>query len=158
VPPVLFERDSNLARSCAAVNAEPKKPSGDMSLLRGVSARNPQAPLPARADAALLQFTAFVPQDDGALPLVVGALRPRARIIAAGLEWAPAPLRLLDLPVAPAALHSATVLDGPDGATPPGAGWRGRSAIGKSNRGSAAPPASRAGRSRATPATLNTAA
>lgn len=72
------------------------------------------APLPGRGDAALLHFTHDILQDDAALRRIVGALRPGARIVAAGLKWAPAPLRLLNLLVAPAALHSVTSFDGLD--------------------------------------------
>jgi precorrin-6B methylase 2 len=70
------------------------------------------APLHGRADAALFHFTHDVLQDEAALDHLLAHLKPGARVVAAGLQWAPAWCVPLNLFVLGAALYSVTCLGG----------------------------------------------
>ena len=56
---------------------------------RLVARRRRSAPLQGQADAALFHFTHDVLRDAAALDHVLAHLRPGARVVAAGLQWAP---------------------------------------------------------------------
>ncbi|MGH7948118.1 MAG: class I SAM-dependent methyltransferase [Candidatus Binataceae bacterium] len=64
------------------------------------------------ADAALFHFTHDIQQSERALSNVLRHLKPRARVVAAGLKWAPSWAIPVNLMVWYAALRSVTVLDG----------------------------------------------
>ena len=64
------------------------------------------------ADAALFHFTHDVLRRPEAVAHVLRHLRPGARVVAAGLQWAPPWLPLVNLLVLPAALHSVSSLEG----------------------------------------------
>lgn len=66
------------------------------------------------ADAALFFFTHDVLQSEAALDRALAALKPGARIVAAGLAWAPPWLPLSNLFVLGAAMHSVIRMDGLD--------------------------------------------
>ena len=71
-----------------------------------------EAKVGATADAALFHFTHDILRTPDALENVFDHLRPGARVVAAGLKWAPSlPANLL---VLPAALRSVTSLEGLD--------------------------------------------
>lgn len=78
--------------------------------LIGAPAEN--ADLHGRADAALFHFTHDVLREPRALDNVLRHLRPGARVVAAGLQWAPAWAWPVNCFVALAALYSVTSLDG----------------------------------------------
>ena len=65
-----------------------------------------QAPLEGWADAALFHFTHDILQDPQALARVLGHLRPGARVVATGLQWAPAWAWMANLWVWSAAWYS----------------------------------------------------
>jgi len=70
------------------------------------------AALTTRADAALFHFTHDILRRRDAVEHIVGHLKPGARIVASGLQWARGRARLANLLVLPAALHSVTSLEG----------------------------------------------
>lgn len=72
------------------------------------------APLPGRADAALLHFTHDILRSPAALTAIVAHLRPGARVVASGLKWAPWWAGPVNLFVWSAALHSVGSLEGLD--------------------------------------------
>lgn len=72
------------------------------------------ARLEGRADAALFHFTHDILQSDGALQNVLAHLKPGARVVALGLQWAPPWLVPANLFVLGAALHSVSSLAGLD--------------------------------------------
>lgn len=71
-----------------------------------------EAPVRGRADAALFHFTHDILRDDDALDHVFAHLRPGARVVATGLQWAPPWLWPTNAFVLAAALHSVTSLEG----------------------------------------------
>ncbi len=77
-----------------------------------VSASVEEADIPLAADAALFHFTHDIMRTPKALANVVGHLRPDARIVAAGLKWAPVRAMPLNLFVWNAALRSTSTLEG----------------------------------------------
>lgn len=70
------------------------------------------AALTGRADAALFHFTHDILRRREAVGHVVRHLKPGARIVASGLQWARGWARAANLLVLPAALHSVTSLEG----------------------------------------------
>lgn len=70
------------------------------------------APIAVNADAALFHFTHDIQQSGPALANVFRHLNPGARVVAAGLKWAPNWAIPVNLMVWYAALRSVTVLDG----------------------------------------------
>jgi SAM-dependent methyltransferase len=70
------------------------------------------APLRSPADAALFHFTHDVLQDPACLDHVLAHLRPGARVVAAGLQWAPAWCVPVNMFVLGAAMYSVTCLAG----------------------------------------------
>jgi len=64
------------------------------------------------ADAALFHFTHDILRDRPALAHVLASLRPGARVVASGLQWAGVWAWPLNLLVLPAALRSVTSLEG----------------------------------------------
>jgi SAM-dependent methyltransferase len=70
------------------------------------------APLHGRADAALFHFTHDVLRDPVSLDHVLAHLRPGARVVASGLQWAPPWMPATNLFVFGAALYSVTCLSG----------------------------------------------
>jgi ubiquinone/menaquinone biosynthesis C-methylase UbiE len=77
-----------------------------------ISAAVEEAVLPPAADAALFHFTHDIMRTPEALANVVGHLKPGARIVAAGLKWAPARTMPLNLLVWNAAMRSTSTLEG----------------------------------------------
>ncbi len=77
-----------------------------------VAASVEEAAIPFAADAALFHFTHDIMRTPGALANVVSHLRPGARIVAAGLKWAPARTMPLNILVWNAALRSTSTLEG----------------------------------------------
>lgn len=77
-----------------------------------VCAAGDAAQLPAAADAALFMFTHDLVRDERALENLIGQLKPGARVVAAGLQWAPWWAWPANLFVWPAALYSVTSLEG----------------------------------------------
>jgi SAM-dependent methyltransferase len=71
-----------------------------------------QAPLQGHADAALFHFTHDVVREPASLDHVLAHLKPGARVVAAGLQWAPSWMVPANLFVLGAALYSTTTLDG----------------------------------------------
>ncbi|HEY1395888.1 class I SAM-dependent methyltransferase [Roseateles sp.] len=67
-----------------------------------------------RADAAIFFFTHDVLQSDEGLRRAFAALKPGARIVAAGLAWAPPWMPMSNLFVLGAAMHSIVRMDGLD--------------------------------------------
>jgi len=70
------------------------------------------ASIPVIADAAIFHFTHDIVRRDDALTNVMEHLKPGARVISAGLKWAPPWAVLTNLFVLPAALHSVTSFEG----------------------------------------------
>jgi SAM-dependent methyltransferase len=70
------------------------------------------APIPGRADAALFHFTHDVLRDADSLDHVTAHLKPGARVVACGLQWAPPWMVPTNLFVWGAALYSVTCLSG----------------------------------------------
>lgn len=70
------------------------------------------ARLPEAADAVLFHFTHDVMRDAAALAHVLGQLKPGARVVACGLQWAGLWAWPINLMVLPAALRSVTSLEG----------------------------------------------
>jgi ubiquinone/menaquinone biosynthesis C-methylase UbiE len=70
------------------------------------------AEIPVAADAALFHFTHDIMRTPGAVANVVRHLKPGARIVAAGLKWAPARTMPLNLFVWNAAMRSTSTLEG----------------------------------------------
>jgi demethylmenaquinone methyltransferase/2-methoxy-6-polyprenyl-1,4-benzoquinol methylase len=70
------------------------------------------APLPLQADAALFHFTHDILRDGDALAHVMQHLKPGARVVATGLQWAPPWMWTTNGFVLLAALHSVTALEG----------------------------------------------
>jgi SAM-dependent methyltransferase len=77
-----------------------------------VSASVEDAEIPLAADAALFHFTHDIMRTPGALANVRRHLNPGARVVAAGLKWAPMRAMPLNLLVWGAALRSTTTLEG----------------------------------------------
>ena len=77
-----------------------------------ISASVEDAEIPIAADAALLHFTHDIMRTPGALANVRRHLKPGARVVAAGLKWAPIRAMPLNLLVWGAALRSTTTLEG----------------------------------------------
>ena len=92
------------ARSRAAEN--------DWNNVTFVNASVEDAAIPMQADAALFHFTHDIMRTPAALANVVRHLKPGARIVAAGLKWAPARAMPLNLFVWNAALRSTSTLEG----------------------------------------------
>lgn len=82
---------------------------GGIELLEATAAA---APLHGRADAALFHFTHDVLRDADALDHVLAHLKPGARVVASGLQWAPPWMPATNLFVFGAALYSVTCLSG----------------------------------------------
>jgi SAM-dependent methyltransferase len=72
------------------------------------------ARLPGRADAAIFHFTHDVLQRPDAVAHVIAHLRPEARVVATGLQWAPRWAPAVNAAVWVAAQRSITTLDGLD--------------------------------------------
>jgi ubiquinone/menaquinone biosynthesis C-methylase UbiE len=70
------------------------------------------AAIPIAADAALFHFTHDIMRTPRALANIAGHLKPGARIVAAGLKWAPVRTMPLNLFVWNAALRSTSTLEG----------------------------------------------
>lgn len=70
------------------------------------------APIAARADAALFHFTHDILREDAALRNVLAHLKPGARVVATGLQWAPPWMWPANGFVMAAALYSVTSLEG----------------------------------------------
>jgi len=70
------------------------------------------AEIPGRADAALFHFTHDILQRSEAIAQVMRHLKPGARVVASGLQWARGWSAAANLFVLPAALRSVTSLDG----------------------------------------------
>jgi SAM-dependent methyltransferase len=77
-----------------------------------ISSSVEEATIPLAADAALFHFTHDIMRTPNALANVVSHLRPGARIVAAGLKWAPVRAMPLNLLVWNAALRSTSTLEG----------------------------------------------
>ena len=74
--------------------------------------RRPTARIAARADAALFHFTHDILREDAAIDNVLAHLKPGARVVATGLQWAPPWMWPANGFVMAAALYSVTSLDG----------------------------------------------
>jgi ubiquinone/menaquinone biosynthesis C-methylase UbiE len=77
-----------------------------------VSASVEDAAIPFAADAALFHFTHDIMRTPKAVANVVSHLKPGARVVAAGLKWAPVRTMPLNLFVWNAALRSTSTLEG----------------------------------------------
>ncbi|HEY6299149.1 MAG TPA: methyltransferase domain-containing protein [Candidatus Binatus sp.] len=77
-----------------------------------VSASVEEAAIPYAADAALFHFTHDIMRTPKAVGNVVSHLKPGARVVAAGLKWAPVRTMPLNLFVWNAALRSTSTLEG----------------------------------------------
>ncbi len=77
-----------------------------------ISASVEEAAIPIAADAALFHFTHDIMRTPKALANVVSYLKPGARVVAAGLKWAPVRTMPLNLFVWNAALRSTSTLEG----------------------------------------------
>jgi len=77
-----------------------------------ITASAEDAAIPLHADAALFHFTHDIMRTPKALANIVGHLKPGARIVAAGLKWAPVRTMPLNLAVWTAALRSTSTLAG----------------------------------------------
>jgi ubiquinone/menaquinone biosynthesis C-methylase UbiE len=77
-----------------------------------ISSSVEEAAIPLAADAALFHFTHDIMRTPKALANIVSHLKPGARIVAAGLKWAPARAMPLNLLVWNAALRSTSTLEG----------------------------------------------
>ena len=71
-----------------------------------------EAAIPIAADAALFHFTHDIMRTRNAIANVVSHLKPGARVVAAGLKWAPMRTMPLNLFVWNAALRSTSTLEG----------------------------------------------
>jgi ubiquinone/menaquinone biosynthesis C-methylase UbiE len=80
--------------------------------VRLISASVEDAKIPIAADAALFHFTHDIMRTPGAIANVRRHLKPGARVVAAGLKWAPMRAMPLNLLVWGAALRSTTTLEG----------------------------------------------
>ena len=70
------------------------------------------APVPQQADAALFHFTHDIVREDAAIANVLSHLKPGARVVASGLQWAPPWMWPTNGFVMLAALYSVTSLEG----------------------------------------------
>jgi ubiquinone/menaquinone biosynthesis C-methylase UbiE len=77
-----------------------------------ISSSVEEAAIPLAADAALFHFTHDIMRTPNALANIASHLKPGARIVAAGLKWAPARAMPLNLLVWNAALRSTSTLEG----------------------------------------------
>jgi SAM-dependent methyltransferase len=77
-----------------------------------ISASVEEAAIPIAADAALFHFTHDIMRTPKAVANVVSHLKPGARVVAAGLKWAPVRTMPLNLFVWNAALRSTSTLEG----------------------------------------------
>jgi hypothetical protein len=77
-----------------------------------ISASVEEAAIPAAADGALFHFTHDIMRTRNAIANVVNHLKPGARVVAAGLKWAPMRTMPLNLFVWNAALRSTSTLEG----------------------------------------------
>lgn len=77
-----------------------------------ISASVEDAVIPVAAEAALLHFTHDIMRTPNALANVCRHLKPRARIVAAGLKWAPVRAMPLNIVVWNAALRSTSTMEG----------------------------------------------
>ena len=77
-----------------------------------ISASVEEAAIPIAADAALFHFTHDIMRTRNAIANVVSHLKPGARVVAAGLKWAPIRTMPLNLFVWNAALRSTSTLEG----------------------------------------------
>ena len=77
-----------------------------------ISASVEEAAIPRAADAALFHFTHDIMRTPAAVANVVGHLKPGARVVAAGLKWAPIRTMPLNLFVWNAAMRSTSTLEG----------------------------------------------
>jgi ubiquinone/menaquinone biosynthesis C-methylase UbiE len=77
-----------------------------------ISASVEEAAIPIAADAALFHFTHDIMRTPKAVANVVSHLKPGARVVAAGLKWAPIRTMPLNLFVWNAALRSTSTLEG----------------------------------------------
>ncbi len=77
-----------------------------------ISASVEEAAIPIAADAALFHFTHDIMRTRNAIANVVSHLKPGARVVAAGLKWAPIRAMPLNLFVWNAALRSTSTLEG----------------------------------------------
>ena len=77
-----------------------------------IAAQAEAARLPEAADAVLFHFTHDVMRDANALTQVLGQLKPGARVVACGLQWAGLWAWPVNMMVLPAALRSVTSLEG----------------------------------------------
>jgi ubiquinone/menaquinone biosynthesis C-methylase UbiE len=77
-----------------------------------ISASVEEAAIPRDADAALFHFTHDIMRTPAAVANVVGHLKPGARVVAAGLKWAPIRTMPLNLFVWNAAMRSTSTLEG----------------------------------------------
>ena len=77
-----------------------------------ISASVEEAAIPLEADAALFHFTHDIMRTPAAVANVVSHLKPGARVVAAGLKWAPVRTMPLNLFVWNAALRSTSTLEG----------------------------------------------
>jgi len=77
-----------------------------------VSASVEEATIPLVADAALFHFTHDIMRTPNALANIVSHLKPGARIVAAGLKWAPIWAMPLNIIVWNAAMRSTSTLEG----------------------------------------------
>jgi SAM-dependent methyltransferase len=100
--PAMIERARN--RPCV-------RPNGNVTLL---CAPAEEAPIDGRADAALFHFTHDVLRRPAALDRVMRHLKPGARLVACGLQWAPPWAVPVNLFVWGAALRSVSSLRGLD--------------------------------------------
>jgi len=77
-----------------------------------ISASVEEAAIPIAADAALFHFTHDIMRTRNAIANIVSHLKPGARVVAAGLKWAPIRTMPLNLFVWNAALRSTSTLEG----------------------------------------------
>jgi SAM-dependent methyltransferase len=92
--------------------ARARLPPGARRRLSLVQAPVEAARWPGQADAALFHFTHDILRNPRALDNVLGHLRPGARVVATGLQWAPPWAWPVNLFVLGAALYSVSTLDG----------------------------------------------
>ena len=85
---------------------------GDACRVTLIAAQAEAARLPEAADAVLFHFTHDVMRDARAIDHVLGQLKPGARVVACGLQWAGLWAWPVNLMVLPAALRSVTSLEG----------------------------------------------
>ena len=77
-----------------------------------VGAPGESAHVEGQGDAALFMFTHDIVRDASAIANIVAQLKPQARVVAAGLQWAPLWAWPANLFVLPAALYSVSSLEG----------------------------------------------